>query len=69
VLALSLFSRFASRQDDSFRDRVIAALRAQFGGHAVKHRSETDGAVASEGNPIAPAGSGAHPERPRRSAH
>src|SRR5213596_665090 len=33
VLALSLFSRFRSRQVDSFRDRVIAALRAEFGGH------------------------------------
>jgi 6-phosphogluconate dehydrogenase len=38
VLALSLFSRFRSRQDDSFRDRVIAALRAEFGGHAVKEK-------------------------------
>jgi len=36
VLALSLFERFRSRQEDSFRDRVIAALRHQFGGHAVK---------------------------------
>jgi len=36
VLALSLFERFRSRQDDSFRDRVIAALRHQFGGHAVR---------------------------------
>ncbi len=36
VLALALLSRFRSRQDDSFRDKVIAALRAQFGGHAVK---------------------------------
>src|SRR5213594_703570 len=39
VLALSLLSRFRSRQDDSFRDRVIAALRAQFGGHAVKEKA------------------------------
>lgn len=36
VLALSLFARFASRQDDSFSARVIAALRNEFGGHAVK---------------------------------
>ena len=36
VLALALLSRFRSRQDDSFRDRVIAALRNQFGGHAVQ---------------------------------
>lgn len=36
VLAMALYSRFRSRQDDSFRDRVLAALRNQFGGHAVK---------------------------------
>jgi 6-phosphogluconate dehydrogenase len=40
VLALALFARFRSRQDDSFRDRVIAALRHQFGGHAVKANTE-----------------------------
>jgi len=38
VLALALFSRFRSRQEDSFRDKVIAALRAEFGGHAVKEK-------------------------------
>ena len=36
VLALSLFRRFRSRQEDAFSDRVLAALRAEFGGHAVK---------------------------------
>ena len=36
VIALSLFSRFASRQDESFAAKVNAALRNQFGGHAVK---------------------------------
>jgi 6-phosphogluconate dehydrogenase len=35
VTALSLFARFASRQDDSFSAKVIAALRREFGGHAV----------------------------------
>src|SRR5262245_42213678 len=35
VLAISLMSRFRSRQSDSFRDKVLAALRAEFGGHAV----------------------------------
>ncbi len=38
VLASSLFARFRSRQDDSFRDRVLAALRNEFGGHAVKEK-------------------------------
>jgi 6-phosphogluconate dehydrogenase len=36
TLALSLFMRFRSRQTDSFSAKVIAALRNQFGGHAVK---------------------------------
>jgi 6-phosphogluconate dehydrogenase len=36
VLMLSLFARFASRQDDSFAAKVTAALRNEFGGHAVK---------------------------------
>jgi 6-phosphogluconate dehydrogenase len=36
VLALSLFARFASRQEDSFAAKIIAALRNEFGGHAMK---------------------------------
>jgi 6-phosphogluconate dehydrogenase len=36
VLMLSLFTRFASRQDDSFSAKVVAALRNEFGGHTVK---------------------------------
>ncbi len=36
VLAHSLFARFTSRQDDSYAMKVAAALRNQFGGHAVK---------------------------------
>ncbi len=36
VLTLSLLARFASRQDQSFSAKVIAALRNEFGGHAVK---------------------------------
>lgn len=35
VTALSLFARFRSRQQDSFADRVLAALRHEFGGHTV----------------------------------
>jgi 6-phosphogluconate dehydrogenase len=41
VITLSLLSRFVSRQDESFSAKVIAALRNQFGGHAVKHEAET----------------------------
>jgi len=35
VIALSLFRRFSSREEDSFEDRVLAALRREFGGHSV----------------------------------
>jgi 6-phosphogluconate dehydrogenase len=36
VLTASLFTRFRSRQHNPFADRLLAALRNQFGGHAVK---------------------------------
>ena len=36
VLSQALFARFTSRQDDPFAMRMIAALRNQFGGHAVR---------------------------------
>jgi 6-phosphogluconate dehydrogenase len=36
AIALALFARFSSRQDESFAAKVNAALRKQFGGHAVQ---------------------------------
>ncbi len=39
VITASLFARFVSRQDESYAARLLAAMRNQFGGHAVK-RSE-----------------------------
>jgi 6-phosphogluconate dehydrogenase len=36
VISAALFARFESRQDESFSAKVNAALREQFGGHAVK---------------------------------
>jgi 6-phosphogluconate dehydrogenase len=36
VITAALFARFASRQDESFAAKVNAALRNEFGGHAVK---------------------------------
>jgi 6-phosphogluconate dehydrogenase len=36
AITLSLYERFASRQDNPFSAKVIAALRNQFGGHAIK---------------------------------
>jgi 6-phosphogluconate dehydrogenase len=39
VISAALFARFASRQDDSPAMRAVAALRQQFGGHAVQQAS------------------------------
>jgi 6-phosphogluconate dehydrogenase len=36
VITASLFARFVSRQDESYAAKLLAAMRNQFGGHAVK---------------------------------
>jgi 6-phosphogluconate dehydrogenase len=41
VITAALFARFASRQDSSMAMKVVAALRQQFGGHAVGHEGST----------------------------
>ena len=46
VIAASLFARFTSRQDDSPAMKAIAAMRNQFGGHAVKHRGRRPAATS-----------------------
>ncbi|MBE1532389.1 phosphogluconate dehydrogenase (NAD(+)-dependent, decarboxylating) [Actinomadura algeriensis] len=50
AISASLFARFASRQDDSPAMRVVAALRNQFGGHAVESAKGAD----SPGADVAP---------------
>ena len=40
VMADALWGRFRSRQRDSFRDKLLAALRFEFGGHTVKRKEE-----------------------------
>lgn len=45
VITLSLLQRFVSRQKESFSAKVIAALRNQFGGHAVKFEDGEMGGV------------------------
>ena len=37
VIALALMRRFSSRDEYGFSDRLVAAMRNQFGGHAVKN--------------------------------
>ncbi len=51
VIAAALFGRFSSQDDDSLALRVVAALREQFGGHAVVE-------PGSPGHPGAPGGGG-----------
>ena len=50
IITLSLLQRFRSRrQPDSYADRVLAALRNEFGGHAIK-AAEPASAVEKGGN-------------------
>jgi 6-phosphogluconate dehydrogenase len=68
-IAAALFARFASRQDDSPAMKAIAAMRNQFGGHAVRTEAPKGGDVEgkrgapqSETAKKAGAGDGAAPE-------
>ena len=55
VIAAALFARFASREDDAFSLRVLAALRREFGGHAVHHiAAPTTAGCQHNGNTAAP---------------
>ncbi len=36
VISLALFERFRSRMEDTFADKMLAMMRNQFGGHAVR---------------------------------
>ncbi|MBI3083028.1 MAG: 6-phosphogluconate dehydrogenase, partial [Candidatus Omnitrophica bacterium] len=36
VISLALERRFRSREPEPFSDKLLAAMRQQFGGHAVK---------------------------------
>ena len=40
VITLALMQRFSSRQDESYAAKILAAMRNQFGGHAVKRTGE-----------------------------
>jgi 6-phosphogluconate dehydrogenase len=47
AISAALFARFASRQDDSPAMKAIAAMRNQFGGHAVKGAESADPSYAT----------------------
>lgn len=42
VTALSLFARFRSREQESLSDKILAAMRKEFGGHAVVSAEKKD---------------------------
>ncbi len=42
VITLALMQRFASRDEDRYADRLLAMMRRQFGGHAVKRAEEDE---------------------------
>ncbi|MBB5806803.1 6-phosphogluconate dehydrogenase [Saccharothrix ecbatanensis] len=48
VISAALFARFASRQDDSPAMRAVAALRNQFGGHAVQAAGPSSGSGSTQ---------------------
>ncbi|MFC5998867.1 phosphogluconate dehydrogenase (NAD(+)-dependent, decarboxylating) [Quadrisphaera sp. GCM10027208] len=63
VISAALFARFASRQEDSPAMKAVAALRHQFGGHAMTEAGPTSGtedvsaeAEADEAGPSSGAG-------------
>ncbi len=59
AIAASLFARFASRQDDSPAMKAVAAMRNQFGGHAVKTQAPATSSDVQAGPPTtADTGSG-----------
>jgi 6-phosphogluconate dehydrogenase len=43
VITLSLIERLTSRDSDSFSHKMLAALRHQFGGHAIQTEGNTKG--------------------------
>jgi 6-phosphogluconate dehydrogenase len=67
VITAALYARFASRQDDSPAMKVVAALRNQFGGHAVTASAgSTDVGADSPGADAADVGAGSDPSEGRQ---
>src|SRR6266566_5280947 len=54
AISAALFARFSSRQDDSPAMKVVAALRNQFGGHAVTASGTDPGVTQAQSAPQTP---------------
>jgi len=57
VISAALFARFASRQDSSPAMKAVAALRQQFGGHAVRSAAGPSGVPGDHAGPSSGTGS------------
>jgi 6-phosphogluconate dehydrogenase len=57
VITASIFQRFVSRQEDPFSFRLLAALRNEFGGHAVQAVGDVKRASAPGAGSVQPASS------------
>jgi 6-phosphogluconate dehydrogenase len=57
VISAALFARFASRQDTSPAMKAVAALRQQFGGHAVRTAAGPSGVPGDHAGPSSGTGS------------
>jgi 6-phosphogluconate dehydrogenase len=67
VITLALLARLRSRSEEAYADRLLAAMRNQFGGHAMRTGAPKGGDVPGEGTPdqsgaARQAGSGDGPE-------
>ena len=51
AITAALYARFVSRQDDSPAMKAVAAMRNQFGGHAMRTGAPEGGDVAGDGGP------------------
>jgi 6-phosphogluconate dehydrogenase len=54
AITASLFARFTSRQEDSPAMKAVAAMRAQFGGHAVRTAPPAGGDAGGAQSPASP---------------
>lgn len=61
VITASLYERFHSREDENFAAKVIASLRNEFGGHAIKTSKTTVEDATGSGTSVVHSGtSGSH---------
>ncbi len=62
AVAAALFARFSSRQDDSPAMKAVAAMRNQFGGHAVQADHRPDSDKAQQASPDSEPSAGDDPD-------